>query len=153
MSPRIPYHFVSKERGVSVMMRWPFAPRKANASQTSAASPDSRTQKLAILQRFQPDSGAEGRGEIEQKAAIAERYISTHHQSPDQPSAFVSGVSWTIKMPMSSNDMVRRVTCPRVFPTDWPFAVRPPIANGMDIPTMNRNAGKTKSTNVIPLPP
>src|ERR1017187_2447867 len=149
MSPRIPYHFVSKERGVSVMLRWPFAPRKANASQTSAASPDSRTQKLAILQRFQPDSGAGGRGEIEQKAAIAERYISTHHQSPDQPSALVSGVSWTIKMPMNSSDMVRRATCPRVFQAGSPFAMRPPSAKGTDIPTTNKNAGKTKSTNVI----
>jgi hypothetical protein len=48
---------------------------------------------LAIFHTFHLDSGAEERGENEQKAAIAERYISTHHQSPGQPNALVSGVS------------------------------------------------------------
>src|ERR1017187_2865154 len=93
MSPRMPYQSVSNEKGASVMMRWPFAPRKANASQISAASPISRTQKLTVFHTFHLGSRAEGRGEIEQKAAMAERYINTHHQSPDQPSAGVSGVS------------------------------------------------------------
>src|ERR1035441_3782022 len=93
MSPRMPNQSVSNRKGASVMMRWPFAPRKANASQTSAASPASRTQKLTILHAFHLDAGAEECGPMEQKAAMAERYINTHHQSPDQPSAAVSGVS------------------------------------------------------------
>ena len=54
---------------------------------------------------------------------------------------------------MNISDMARGATCPRVFQAGWPFAKRPPSAMGTDIPTMNRNAGKTKSTNVIPLPP
>src|ERR1035441_266502 len=93
MSPRMPYQQVSNDRGASVMMRWPFAPRKANASQISAATPANRTQKLTACHPFHLDSRAEGRGEIEQKAAMAEKYINTHHQSPDQPSVAVSGVS------------------------------------------------------------
>src|SRR5882724_5617409 len=150
--PRIPYQDVSTENGARVMMRWPFASRKANASQTSDASPARRTQKPAILHCFRLASEADDGGENEQKATIAERYISTHHHSPGQPSAAVSGVSWTIKMPMNSSDRVRTATCPRVFKNGSPFAIRPPSAKGTDIPAMNRKAGKTKSTNVIPLP-
>src|SRR5437879_12671360 len=152
MSPRIPYQAVSTEKGAKVMMRWPFASRKTSASQKSDASPASRTLKPAILHCFRLDSEVDDGGENEQKATIAERYISTHHQSLGQPKAAVSGVSWTIKMPMNSSDRVRMATCPRVLKNGSPFAIRAPIAKGIDIPTMNRNAGKTKSTNVIPLP-
>ena len=53
-------------------------------------------------------------------------------------------------MPMPSRDTVRMARCPRVFQTGSPLALRPPSAKGTDIPTMNRKAGKTKSTNVIP---
>ena len=76
---------------------------------------------------------------------MAETYISTHHQSPDQPSAAVSGVSLTVRMPINSSDRVRIVMCPRARQAGSPFVIRPPIAEGMDMPTMNRNAGKTKS--------
>src|SRR6266404_4148526 len=93
MSPRMPYHSVLRENGASLIIRSPFVPRKANASQTSAANPTSRTHKPAILHALARDSGAEGCSEMEQKAAAAERYIATHHQSPDHPSTAVSGVS------------------------------------------------------------
>src|SRR6266478_5909281 len=107
----------------------------------SAASPASRTQRLTILHAVHLDARAEEGGAMEQNAAMAERYISTHHQSPDQPNAAVSGVSWTIRMPINSSDVVRTATCPRVFKNGSPFAIRLPSAKGTDIPTMNRNAG------------
>src|SRR5882724_3623022 len=115
MSPRMPYQDVSTENGARVIMRWPFASRKANASQASDASPANRTQKPAILHCFRPDSDSDDGGENEQKAAIAERYISVHHHAPGQPIAAVSGVSWTIKMPMNKRDKVRMATCPKVL--------------------------------------
>src|SRR3954470_24521339 len=98
MSPRMPYHCVSSEKGASVMMRWPCAPRNANASQTSIANPANRTERVTNFQRFDFNSGTERDGEMEQNAAMAERYINTHHQLPDQPSTVLSGVSWTIRM-------------------------------------------------------
>ena len=56
-------------------------------------------------------------------------------------------------MPISSSESVRVTTWRSVFHTGSPERKRPSSAEGMDIPTMKRNAGKTRSTNVIPLRP
>src|SRR6266550_1859913 len=153
MSPRMPYHDGSMENGAGEMIRRPCGPRKTTANQTNARNPANLSARLKILQVLARDSPAETSGEMEQKAAMAERYIKTHHQSPDQPSAAVSGVSCTIRMPMAVSDSVRITTWMRISQGDCPLLNLPPSARGMDIPTMKRKAGKTRSTKVIPLPP
>src|SRR5581483_12435471 len=99
------------------MIRCPSASRKAKASSTSDINPIARTHQPTICQCFRLDSTAETGVENEQKAAMAERYINTHHQLPDQPSAAVSGVSCTMRMPMNSKERVRTATCARGFQT------------------------------------
>src|SRR5690348_14884700 len=96
----MPYHSVSRENGARVTMRRPLGPRNANASQMRASNPARRTPSRIVRDRFRRDSvGADG-GAIEEKVAMAARYSNTHHQWPDQPIAAVSGVSWTIRMPI-----------------------------------------------------
>ncbi len=75
------------------------------------------------------------------------------HSVPDQPSFSESGVSWTIMMPSARSEMVRMRMCKSVFQTRSPLFIREPSAKGIDMPTMNRNPGNTRSTKVMPLPP
>src|SRR6266576_2255301 len=84
MSPRMPYHDGSMENGAREMIRRPCGPRKTTANQTNTRNPANLSARLKILQVRPRDSPAETSGEMEQKAAMAERYIKTHHQSPAQ---------------------------------------------------------------------
>src|SRR5262245_49255535 len=106
----MPYHEVSMENGAREMIRRPSWPRKASASQTKPMNPEHRSARLKTLHAPPADSLSDCRGEIEPNAAIAERYMRTHHQFPDQPSAAVSGVSCTIRIPIAMRDNVRMTT-------------------------------------------
>src|SRR5689334_13326943 len=55
-------------------------------------------------------------------------------------------------MPMARRETVRSRTWPTVLKIGSRRARRAPSAKGMDIPTMKRKAGKTRSTKVMPLP-
>src|SRR5690348_6216905 len=106
----MPYQEVSMKNGATERMRAPCWPRKTIASQTSPTNPEHLRPRLRILQVFPGDSPAESGREMEQNAAIAERYIKTHHQFPDHPRAAGSGVSCTIRMPIARSDNVRMAT-------------------------------------------
>src|SRR5262249_6323686 len=69
----------------------------------------------------------------------------------DQPVAAASGLSLTMSTPSSNSDSVRPTICASTPPTDS-RASRGPSPSGTDMPATNRNAGKTRSTNVMPLP-
>jgi hypothetical protein len=84
---------------------------------------------------------------------MAERNIVYAHKSGDQEGLSAPGDSpLTMRMPMASNARARVATWRMVFQTDPPLFKRPPSAKGMDMPTMNRNPGNTRSTKVMPLP-
>src|SRR5580658_3384886 len=128
------------ENGESVMMCCPLRPRKAKASQTSATKPTTRRTQVRYRQKTALPDGA-----ISQKASTALRYISATHSVEDQPIAFELGDSFTIRMPKKSKARVRVATCRSTFQTGSPLDNREPRAKGIDIPTMKRKAGKTRS--------
>src|SRR4029434_2253265 len=97
-------------------------------------------------------SGVDERGDSEQKAKIAENNISADQSVSDQPILSESGDSLTIMMPRSNRASARPITCRTTFQRGSPFSRREPRANGIDMPTMKRNAGNTRSTKVMPLP-
>src|SRR5438046_2331529 len=94
------------------------------------------------------------RPDIEQNDRIAPRYSSAVQCVRDQPITFPLGPDseFTINIPTTSSETVLSSTCGISFHILSPRAILAPSAIGIDIPTMNKNAGKTRSTNVIPLP-
>src|ERR1039457_453734 len=88
-----------------------------------------------------------------QQAGIAEKYISVAQRAPDQPIFSELGVSLTIRIPMNRRDNVRPATWRMIFQRGSPLLRREPRPKGMDMPTMKRKAGKTRSTKVMPLLP
>src|SRR3954470_18969993 len=144
----MPYHSVCIEKGESETIRCPSAPRNEKAKKRSMPQPSNRTPKESFW-NMRPLLCSPPVVQIVQNAKIAERYISVHQSGPDQPIFDESGVSLTIKIPINNSDTVRSSTCATVFQSGSPFWRRDPNANGIDIPRMKRNAGKTRSTNVI----
>src|SRR5581483_10138358 len=105
---RMPYHSRWMEKGDREMIACPLLLRKAKASHTSEAMPRTCKASETIRNTFARSPGAVlPRGAIVQKAKMAERYISVHQSSPDQPICSESGVSFTIKIPIASKDTVR----------------------------------------------
>src|SRR5664279_1039352 len=88
-----------------------------------------------------------------QKARIAEKYISVAQRAPDQPIFSELGVSLTMRIPMNRRDNVLTATWRIIFQRGSPLLRREPRPKGMDMPTMKRKAGKTRSTKVMPLLP
>ena len=109
------------------------------------AKPAIRRQSVKICQRFAALAVTPG-GWMVQKARIPEVNIVAHHQGATPLSPF------TMRMPSASKASVLVTTCKTILQRASPRFKREPRANGIDMPTRNRNAGKTKSTNVIPLP-
>src|ERR1700722_9139171 len=136
--------------GDRVIIRWPLSPWNMKASATMPHRPRLRRARETHV-HVRPGASA---GEIEQNASMAERYMKTAHSVGDNPDISGPGdSSFTMRMPMLNSASVRPVTCKIVFQHGTPARKRPPSANGIDMPTMKRNAGKTISTNVIPLRP
>ena len=143
-------------KGDTVMIRCPLSPRNIKASTSNPAHPALLSTCEIHCQRLRLSDGGSVLigGEMDAKVKITQRNISTAHKSEEIPAMEGPGdSSFTMRMPMSSSENVRSTTCRSVFQTGSPARNRPPKAEGMDIPTMKRNAGKTMSTNVIPLPP
>src|SRR5207244_2199549 len=119
----------------------------SEAQPTTRSSTETRRKVLSRLVACSDLGG----GEMKQNARMAERNIITDQSGADQPILPVSGDSLTIRTPMNNSDRVRTMTWRRVFQRASPLFSREPSANGMDMPTMKRKAGKTRSTNVMPL--
>src|SRR6266850_5228217 len=144
----MPYHSVWMENGENEIIRCPSPPRYAKARYTRATNPSMRKPKEIIRKPWSLFGGSDfPGGEIVQKAQIADRYMSVHQSAPDHPILVESGVSFTIRIPINKRDAARRATCESVFQIGSPLSRRDPRAKGMDIPTMKRNAGNTRSTN------
>src|SRR3989442_1492271 len=94
------------------------------------------------------------RPDIEQNDRIAPRYSSAVQCVRDQPITFPLGPDseFTIRIPTTKREIVLSSTCRINFQIFSPRSILDPSASGIDIPTMNKNPGKTRSTNVIPLP-
>ena len=136
------------------MMRRPFSPRNARASKARPLKPATRKTRETYRQvRSVASSLRVERGETAQEARIAQRNISVDHSVADHPMISESGDSLTIMMPIANSARVRAKMWRIIFQRASPLAKRAPSPKGMDMPTMNRKAGNTRSTNVMPLLP